>query len=257
MTTKSNVVAERLRYEIASGALKPGQPLRQRELAERFALSATPVREALRQLQAEGVVVYELNRGVTVASPTSPSLADVAEVYMMRRQLERLATAQAHQRMTGDVLKALRDANRRYARGSEAGDRSGMRHWNHEFHMRIYRTAEMPRLLEAIERLWAHFPWETLWLNSARGGAPSRDAHDLIIAALQQSDSEASGALMASHIAAGLERWKRRIEEALESGDEIENPEPRASDLPDQEWTELVASTDGYPGYFPRINGGD
>lgn len=232
MTTKSNVVAERLRREIASGELRPGQPLRQREIAERFALSATPVREALRQLQAEGIVVYELNRGVTVASAITPSPADLTEVYMMRRQLEQLATEQAHRRMTPQVLKALRDANRRLARDGEAGDRSSMRHWNHEFHMRIYRTAEMPRLLNTIERLWAQFPWQALWLEDAHGGAPSRNAHELIIGALEYSDAEAAGALMAAHITAGLERWKRRIDQALEQGDHFSDLEFQRSDLP-------------------------
>lgn len=236
MTTKSNVVAERLRREIASGVLRPGEPLRQREIAERFALSATPVREALRQLQAEGIVVYELNRGVTVASPPT-SLADLTEVYMMRRQLERLATEQAHRRMTPQVLEALRDGNRRLARDIEAGDRSGVRHWNHEFHMRIYRTAEMPRLLNTIEQLWAHRPWETLWLDDGRGAsAPSQ--HELIIGALEYSDAEAAGALMASHIAAGLERWKRRIDQVLEKGNDFSDLELQRSDLLDADWSE-------------------
>src|SRR5262245_9077955 len=87
--TKKDKVVESIREAVLSGELQPGERLEQDKLAERFSVSPTPVREALRQLEAEGIVDYNPHRGVRVAEV---SLSDVREIYLIRGTLEALAT---------------------------------------------------------------------------------------------------------------------------------------------------------------------
>ena len=91
-TSTSDLVADRLRDAILAGDLKSGDRLIETDLAERFDISRGPVREAIRQLVPEGLVVLRRNRGAVVASPT---LDDVLEVYAVRLSLGTVALQQA------------------------------------------------------------------------------------------------------------------------------------------------------------------
>src|SRR5580704_15231261 len=95
--SKSDVVAAGIRDRIERGELVAGDVLRQRDLAKRFGVSPTPVREALRKLEAEGFVVTELHRGTTVAGGSGGS---THESSLIRASLDSLAAALAAARMT-------------------------------------------------------------------------------------------------------------------------------------------------------------
>jgi len=102
-----DAVVNRIRNMILSGRLKPGDRLRQDELAKTFGVSTMPIREALRQLQAEGLVVFRPRRGATVARP---SVSEYEEVYLIREALETLAcrwAAEDFDRIPIDRLKLL------------------------------------------------------------------------------------------------------------------------------------------------------
>src|SRR6185503_9639094 len=107
--TKADDLALALEEAIVSGEIAPGTVLRQEQLSERFEVSRTPVREALRRLAALGLVSFEPNRGVRVRS-VSP--AELREAYLVRAELESLATEVATPRMTAADLAALDVAER-------------------------------------------------------------------------------------------------------------------------------------------------
>jgi DNA-binding GntR family transcriptional regulator len=150
--TISRALADRLREAIRGGQLAPGTRLRQAEIAERYDVSTTPVREAFALLQREGLVTRHENKGIVVFEPT---LDDLRETYLIRIPLEALATEQAVPNLTPLDLEALRgsvEAMRGYHVVNDVEGRSLM---NQTFHSTIYRAAKLPRLFATIDDLRA------------------------------------------------------------------------------------------------------
>src|ERR687888_2586387 len=112
LTTKADDIARVLEDEIVAGVIPPGAVLRQEHISERFSVSRTPVREALRRLSALGLVSFVPNRGVRVRTLSRDELR---EAFLVRAELEALATELAVPRMTEADLAALDDAERRFA----------------------------------------------------------------------------------------------------------------------------------------------
>jgi DNA-binding GntR family transcriptional regulator len=161
LSTKADDIARVLEDEIVGGAIAPGTVLRQEQLSERFAVSRTPVREALRRLAALGLVSFEPNRGVRVRAISSD---DIREAFLVRAELEGLATEVATPRMTPADLAALDAAEQAFAqltvavreqvRQGEMRDPELFSDWmqaNYSFHDVIYRVAAMP-LVERLAR---------------------------------------------------------------------------------------------------------
>src|SRR5246127_5152976 len=110
LSTKADEIALLLEDEIVSGAIEPGVVLRQEQLSERFGVSRTPVREALRRLAALGLVSFIPNRGVRVRTLSHEELR---EAFLVRAQLESLVTELAAQKLTRDDLQNLEECERR------------------------------------------------------------------------------------------------------------------------------------------------
>src|SRR3954447_5249972 len=102
--TKADELALALEEAIVSGELTPGSVLRQEQVSAQYAVSRTPVREALRRLAALGLVAFEPNRGFPV--PT-PSREEVWEPFLLRAELESLCTAVAAEKITEEELVEL------------------------------------------------------------------------------------------------------------------------------------------------------
>lgn len=174
LSTKADDIARVLEDEIVSGLIEPEMVLRQEQLSERFEVSRTPVREALRRLAALGLVSFEPNRGVRVRS-ISP--AELREAYLVRAELEALATEVATPRMSAEDLAQLDEAERRFseltlelraqAQRGEARSSGLFVDWmqaNYAFHDVIYAAAGLP-LVERLakgarrtfigDRIWA------------------------------------------------------------------------------------------------------
>jgi DNA-binding GntR family transcriptional regulator len=147
-STRAAAVAEELRRLILSGELKGGTHLRQVELAERFGVSTTPVREALTVLARQGLVRHDVQKGVVVFSPSED---DVRENYELRIALESLAAELAAKSITDDELAAI-DAiiERMRAAGDQRLEYVAL---NREFHRAVYAAARRRRLFELIESL--------------------------------------------------------------------------------------------------------
>jgi DNA-binding GntR family transcriptional regulator len=144
--TRAGVVAAELRKLIRGGDLQPGTRLRQKDIADRFGVSTTPVREAFVTLAREGLVQQDDHRGVRVFTPSAEELA---EVYEMRQLLEPQATRIAAKEISSEALAELE----RIVEEMKTADAARYAELNHELHSQIYSAANRPRLLRMIESL--------------------------------------------------------------------------------------------------------
>ena len=170
--TKADDIALALEEAIVSGEIPPGSVLRQEHLSEQFGVSRTPVREALRRLTALGLVTFEPNRGVRVREL---SLEEIREAFMVRAELESLATEIAARNMTDDDLTELERAERRFSRATRAlvemshdgrQDLAIARDWlqlNHSFHDVIYRAADVPLIERMAKAARRTFLVKSVW----------------------------------------------------------------------------------------------
>jgi DNA-binding GntR family transcriptional regulator len=139
-----------IRGLIAEGALPPGAPLREEELAARCGVSRTPVREALLRLERE----YLIRRSEGARSFVADwSLDDIAEMFTLRAMLEGHAAARAATRFEAGALARLRDLNDRLGAAVAAGDTEGFLAANRAFHDLVLETAQSPRLAAMIGAL--------------------------------------------------------------------------------------------------------
>ena len=201
VVTKLDLVEQLLIQAIASGEIAPGEPLRQLEVADRLGISATPVREALRRLEAQGLVVRHPHRGVRVAE-VEPG--EMSELYIIRAALEGLAVEHAVPHLNPKDVKALEQIHERLEAGRAKGALKSLRKLNYDFHTRLYRHSELPRLIRIIDSLWPLFPWDSIWAIPGRA-ASSAVEHREILDALEEGDAVAAGSAMRRHIESGAE----------------------------------------------------
>jgi DNA-binding GntR family transcriptional regulator len=198
--TSSLRVSEELREAILSGEFEPGERLRTVSLAKRFGSSRTPVREALVQLEGEGLVDIEPRRGALVRSFAS---ADLIDLYEIRALLEPAAAARAAPRAQEYQLErlcelvALSDA--RGGRGRGAIDDQIV--WNQEIHAIVIEAADSPRLSAAL-RATAGIPRafrSAFWRNDDHRSF-SQTCHRELVSALGARSAERAEAVMRVHI---------------------------------------------------------
>jgi len=170
-STKADDIALVIEEAIVSGELAPGTVLRQEQLSEQFNVSRTPVREALRRLAALGLVSFVPNRGVRVRTISRDELH---EAFLVRAELEGLATEVAAPKITPDELEELDECEQRFSRISqelrarEPGDerRTIMGDWvraNHAFHDVIYRAAALPLVEQLAKSARRTFSGPAVW----------------------------------------------------------------------------------------------
>jgi DNA-binding GntR family transcriptional regulator len=209
-TTKAAQIAEELREAIACGEIAPGTRLQQSVLAARFSTSITPVREALRQLQAEGLLVGEPHRGVAVASP---DIDQITSIYVMRRLVEPFAARHGTPRLSRLDFDRARDLNEQLAASYSVGDDAQARRLNREFHWVFYKACGMTTLVSEIDRLWAAFPWAAFQVRRGRTFR-SVEEHEELVQAGIENDQAAIQSLFEAHIASGY----AALVEELETG---------------------------------------
>ena len=230
-TTKADELALELEQAIVSGELVPGAVLRQDQLSARYGVSRTPVREALRRLTALGLVSFEPNRGVRVRTLARDELE---EAFLVRAELESLATELAATKRTDEDLDELAAAERRFARETDillgAADedrRSRTRDWvraNHAFHDVIYRAADAPMVARIAKSARRTFSGSAVW-NAGRVDiadllATNVRQHRAITAAVAAGSAAGARALAREHVLSSL----RLLEAVLDAAAE---PAPR------------------------------
>jgi DNA-binding GntR family transcriptional regulator len=196
--TKTEAAFRALRRAIENGRYHPGEHLRVQRLVEDLRMSPTPIREALRMLQSEGLVVHHAHRGTTVAE-YSPE--DAAEVYDLRLLLEPLAARLAAERVTDEQLVELRRLHTELAGAIADSHNSSAAELNQLWHRAIYDASASRYLQEFISRLWQALPGRAIWLTSR--ASMSLEQHERITVALERRDPDAAFACMREHIALG------------------------------------------------------
>ena len=207
-TSLADEIAFRLRSDILEGVLPLGTRLQQDELCARFGVSRTPVREALRQLQALNLITLAPSRGATVRVP---SRRELIEVYELRADLEGLACKLAAVRWTGEDLAEIRRAQESVSHAldcyfdgdGDAAFDSRMRTANDTFHEAIRRAARNGRLGSAVRDLEGFFPKDHVWRAAAEVGelAPlNRDDHEEIVEAVANRRAATARRVMTAHI---------------------------------------------------------
>jgi DNA-binding GntR family transcriptional regulator len=199
--TKSDAILETLREAIVSGEIPPGSHLRQDEVAEKFAMSATPVREAFRHLQREGLLLYHPHRGMRVTEFSSES---IDEIYSLRIVLEPLIAGRACDRATDDDLVELEQLEKQFEQAAGRRDVANIAQINQNFHRLIHIVAQSKLLHEWISRLWLLSPLDTFWTVPNRV-AESIDEHRKILAAFRRRNKKAAEAAMRTHV---VSSWK-------------------------------------------------
>jgi DNA-binding GntR family transcriptional regulator len=172
-------VVDRLRTEIFEGRLKPGEWLRQERLAHEHGVSHMPVREALKQLAAEGLVEHIPYRGVRVVQF---SIEDVEDLYTCRAFIEGMAARYAAERITEAEVEQLARLHTRMVACETPRELPEYRELNRRFHGLIFEASGRSYLVRTLAQLWAAFP-TMLWSNIPRIAAvsvPGRDEPDAI-----------------------------------------------------------------------------
>jgi DNA-binding GntR family transcriptional regulator len=190
--SKTDLVAALIREQVITGELPAGRQLRQRDLAQRFGVSQTPVREAMRRLESEGLLVCDTHRGFTVVAPDD---GRIEENFQIRAALESLGASLAARRIDAGGLDRLRDLNDQMR--ALADDDPGYADLNREFHFTVYEYARSPLLMSLMRLLWAS-------LNPGprvrRSHAESARQHGEILLALADGDAAAASARTYKHI---------------------------------------------------------
>jgi DNA-binding GntR family transcriptional regulator len=196
--TVAAAVAERLRRRILSGALADGAPLRQDALAAELGVSRIPVREALAQLEAEGLVRLEPHRGAFVAGLSAD---DVAELFELRAAIEPLLLRRAVPRLAADDLDAAAAALAAFDAALAAGDADRWGELNWRFHAALYRKAGRPRMLRLAQEL-NNSAARCVRLHLGLAGTPPRahNDHHRLLELCRAGAVDAAAALLARHI---------------------------------------------------------
>jgi DNA-binding GntR family transcriptional regulator len=210
--TKADEISLAIEEAIVLGELAPGSVLRQETLSTQYGVSRTPLREALRRLEALGLVSFEPNRGFRVRTLRRQ---EMWETFLLRAQLEGLVTGIAAERVTEDDLAELEQAEQRFSRlaralrAREPGDdrRSLSTQWmqaNHGFHDVIYRVAEMPYIEQVAKSARRTFSGPAVWAPGDETidelYLANERQHRAIQAAIAARSPEGASALAREHV---------------------------------------------------------
>jgi DNA-binding GntR family transcriptional regulator len=197
--TKEEQVADYLREGIISGMFPRGSRLKQAEIAERLQLSITPVREALKLLEAEGYITGNSYRGACVVHFDASASEEVLDLRLL---LELRLLRGTAERITAEDLVDLRALADEFEQAFKVGDRAAARGVNYRFHRRLYSVAAMPQTLHFVQILWARYPFDLINAVEGRGQEAAKE-HDAILSALLDGDASAAMLAMRKHIESG------------------------------------------------------
>lgn len=208
--TKEEQIADILREGIISGRFPRGARLKQAELAEMLGTSITPVREAIKLLEAEGFVVGASHRGAVVAPF---DIDQTEEIVDLRVTLESKLALAALKHITQETLDELRKLQEEVEVAVSENDRSAVRVLNYRFHQVMYTAAKLPQTQSFVNILWARYPFD---LINQVGGRIERASieHQELLQAFLTRDEAAMLAALRAHIRAGWDEFKANYKDA-------------------------------------------
>jgi len=215
-----DVVFSALREAIIKGELKPGERLMEVQLAEEMGVSRTPVREAIRKLELEGLVVMVPRKGAYVAGL---SLKDAADLFEVRISLEGLAAALSAERITEEELKIMEKILEDITAAAEREDVEAVIQKDAEFHQILFSTTRNNRLAQIINSLKEQIDRFRIqsFSNPARMKAINKE-HAGIIKAIKEGNAELAEKLAREHIEKVEANVMEVIRKQMESKEEQE-----------------------------------
>lgn len=203
LVTKNDLAYHRLKELIVTCELAPGEVIQQSAVAERIGVSTTPLREAMRRLSGEGLIVLAAHKNTRVAEVSADEARHLLEV---RRALEPLAAQLAAQRRTDEDIALIRKNLQRLEpvyRSIEALEA------HREFHRSIYAASKNPVLFDELERLWARSDrYRVIALDKKDISSERTEQivleHQQVVDAIVDGDGESARAVMQLHVGRSL-----------------------------------------------------
>ncbi len=198
-----------LRDQILKGELSPGDRLMEIHLAEKLGVSRTPVREAIRLLEKEGLAITIPRRGAQVARMTEKDLSDVLEV---REVLDGLAVTKACANVTPELIERLSDSLSDFKEAVKTDDPKLIVEADEEFHHIIYEAADNPRLLSIIDHLKEQmYRFRFEYIREEKNYDKLLSEHELLIDCLEKGDEKGVRAAMHTHLQNQVDAVRRII----------------------------------------------
>lgn len=216
-----------IRDGILHGNYVEGEPLRQDALAEELGVSRIPIREALRQLEAEGLVTFSPHRGAIVSIL---SLADIEEVFEIRATLEPDLLRRAMPRLTQYQLDQVDDILDHYADALRSADVSKWGELNWQFHSSLYAPAGRPITLAILQRLHQQSDrYLRMQLALTHGETRANEEHRAIAAAVRAGDAKRACQLMRDHVNGAGRSLLEFLRASRDNGGEPASRRPRSA----------------------------
>lgn len=193
-----DVVFNTLRQAILRGEMEPGERLMEIQLAQKLGVSRTPIREAIRKLELEGLVIMIPRKGAEVAHITEKDMRDVLEV---RCTLEELAVQLACKNVTPEYVTELRAANKLFESAIVSRDIMSIVDADVHFHDVIYAMTGNARLIQIINKLREQmYRYRLEYIKDARSHSILISEHEDIIDKIEHNEVEAAKAVIRQHI---------------------------------------------------------
>lgn len=193
-----DVVFQTLRQAILKGELKPGERLMEIQLANKLGVSRTPIREAIRKLELEGLVLMVPHKGAEVAQITEKNLRDVLEV---RKALEELAVSLACMRMTEEDLHKLRQAQEQFEEVLTSEDITLVAEADVAFHDVIYMATDNQRLIHLLNNLREQmYRYRVEHLKQKMWHSRLLEEHKNLVESMEKKDVKRAMELTSQHI---------------------------------------------------------
>jgi DNA-binding GntR family transcriptional regulator len=204
--TKTDLAYLQIRQKILEGELPPDMSLDQEALAQSLGLSTTPVREALRRLESERLVISRAHRD-TVVAPLSLDIME--EVFSVRLSLDPLAVSLAAARADDTERERIRALSRQQP---AADDPATSVQFNRRLHRSIYAACGNTTLVEILDSLWdVSDRYRLIMSKSVAGLAMAGDEHSAIVAAVTDGSPDRAAKLMREHVAASLNQIRAAV----------------------------------------------
>ncbi len=193
-----DVVFENLRTAILEGNLKSGQRLMEVQLAEQLGVSRTPIREAIRKLELEGLVVMLPRKGAYVANMSFKDLIDVLEI---RATLEGLAASLAAERRRDEDITEIERVAKEFEVSVREANIDNVLKKDVEFHEKIFLMANNKKLYQLITSLWEQVHrFRVTYVSNYEASLSLVDEHNRILEAIKSGDSELAKKYATEHI---------------------------------------------------------
>ena len=206
-----DVVFNTLREAILRGDLVPGERLMELQLAAKLGVSRTPIREAIRMLEQEGLAITIPRKGAIVAGMTEKDMQDVLEI---REALEELSVQVACDKITAEEIAKLHRNMKNFEQSLKSGDLKQMAQADVEFHDVIYQATDNPKLINMLNNLREQmYRYRVEYLKNPQNHEQLLLEHEAIYKGIVQKDKHAVTNMIRKHISNQVDVVKHMIRE--------------------------------------------